>query len=32
MRQCLQLFYDFLYFLVYNKIVIIAFGVVDEIE
>ena len=32
MRQGLQLFYDFLYFLVYNQIVIIAFGVVDEIE
>lgn len=32
MRQCLQLFYDFLYFLIYNQIVTITFSVVDEIE
>ena len=32
MRQCIQLFYDFPNFLVYDQIVIIALGVVDEIE
>lgn len=32
MRQCLQLYYNFLYFLIFNQIVVVTFGVVNEIK